>query len=465
MVKQRKFSLMDPLSLLFVLIIITAVCTWIVPAGEFNRVENAETGRMVVVPGSYHHIEPSPVAFFDVFKAFPQGMEQAAYIMFFLLIIGGAFRVMEATGAINVGIASMVKKLVGREMLLVPVVMFVFSLGGCFMGVAEEVLAFLPMMLAVSLTLGFDSITGVAICLLGAGMGFAGALTNPYTIGVAQGIAGLPMFSGMEYRIVIYCALVVTGTAYVYNYARKVKKDPTKSPMYEADKNLDFHLDVNNLPDATTRHKLVLLSFGIALLVVVVGVIKWGYYIEELGAIFMILAVVAGVLGGLYPDEIAAEFAKGASSFTGPALIIGFARVIIVLMDSGHITDTIINAMAYFVQSLPPSLSAAGMFLVQTLISFIVSSGSGQAALTMPIMAPLADVVGITRQTAVLCYQFADAFSNNMTVTSTEIMAAIAMAKIPWTTWAKWFLPLFLFWSGLAIVFIVIAVHINYGPF
>lgn len=451
--------------MLVILAIIAAICTWVVPAGEFTRVEDAATGRMIVTPGSFHTIESSPVSFFDLFKAYPKGMEEAGYIMFFLLIIGGTFGVIEATGAMVVGVGSIVKRLAGRELLLIPVVMFILSLGGCFMGMAEEMLVFVPMMTAICLSVGFDSITAVAICLLGAGAGFAGTLMNPFTIGVAQGIAGLPMFSGMGYRAIIYVFMVATGITYVYRYASKIKKDPLKSPVHESDKTLDHHIDMSQIPDMTVRHKLVLLSFAIAMATVAFGIVKFGFYIEELGAIFMILGLVAGIVGGLYPDEIAQEFTKGASNFTGAALIVGFSRVIVVLMDQGHITDTVVNALASFVQTLPPTLTASGMFLVQTAISFVVSSGSGQAALTMPIMAPLADVVGITRQTAVLCFQFADAFSNNMTVTSTEIMAALAMVRIPWITWAKWFLPLFLFWSALAMVFITISVYINYGPF
>lgn len=465
MQKTRKFSMLEPLSLLFALILIAAVCTYVLPAGQFDRVENAETGRMVVVPNTFHEIEPSPVTPFGVFTSFPKGMEEAGYIMFFLLIIGGAFNVLEATGAVNVAMGSAIKRMAGRESLMIPVLMFIFSLGGCFIGMAEEMLAFLPMVLAVCLTMGFDSITAVAICLLGAGAGFAGTMTNPFTIGVAQGIAGLPLFSGIEYRAIIYVVLVTVGILYVWRYASKIKKDPTKSPMYEADKNLDFRIDMDNIPDMTIRHKLVLAAFALAIIAVVFGVIKLGFYIEELGAIFIILTVVAGILGGLYPDEIAQEFTKGASNFVGAALIVGFARVIVVILDAGNVMDTIINGLSYLVKILPPSLAAAGMFIVQTIISFVVSSGSGQAALTMPIMAPLADVVGVTRQTAVLCFQFADAFSNNMTVTSTEIMAAIAMAKIPWTTWAKWFLPLFSLWSAIALVFIMISVAIGYGPF
>jgi len=463
--KRKKHFITEPLGLLFIIVLIAAVCTYFVPAGIFDRVEDVATGRIIAVADSFHNVEQTPVKFFDVFKSIPVGMGEAGYIMFFLFIIGGAFSVMEATGAINVALSTVVKKMAGKETLLIPVVMFVFSVGGTLMGLAEETLAFLPFILSVCISLGFDSITAAAICLLGAGAGFAGATTNPFTIGVAQGIAGLPLFSGMGLRFAIYITLVVTGIAYVYRYAKIIKNDPTKSVMYEQDKLLEVHVDTENIPQFTSRHKLVLITFGLGMLGVVIGVMKFGFYIDELSAIFVIIAVVSGIIGGLGVDEIAREFTKGAGNFIFPALIVGVSRAITVVLTQGNIMDTIIYGLSTIVNVLPSSLTALGMYVVQSIISFIIPSGSGQAALTMPIMAPLADMVGVTRQTTVLGFQFADAFSNNLTPTSSEFMAAIALCKIPWAKWAKWFMPLFITWNIIAIVFILISVAIGYGPF
>lgn len=463
--KIKKQGISEPLGILFIIIIIAAVCTYFVPAGIFDRIEDTATGRMLAVADSFHYVEQTPVKIFDVFKAIPIGMGEAGYIMFFLLIIGGTFSVMEATGAITVGLGNVVKKMAGKETMLIPVVMFAFSLGGTLIGMAEEVIAFLPLILAACISLGFDSITAAAICLLGAGAGFAGATTNAFTIGVAQGIAGLPLFSGMGLRFAVYVTLVVTGITYVYRYAKKIKKDPTKSLMYEQDKLLDVHIDADNIPEFTKRHKLVLLVFGLGIVCLVIGVIKFGFYIDELSALFIIMAILAGVFGGLSIDEIAREFTKGAGNFVFAALIVGVSRAITVVLTEGTIMDTIIYGLSSIINMLPPSLTAVGMYIVQTTISFIVSSGSGQAALTMPIMAPLADMVGITRQTSVLCFQFADAFSNNLTPTSTEFMAAIALCKIPWIKWFKWFLPLFITWNLIAIGFVLLSVAIGYGPF
>ncbi len=464
-IKKKRFSVTEPLGLLFIIIFIAAICTYILPAGVFDRVEDETTGRMIAIAESFHYVEQTPVKIFDIFKAIPAGMGEAGYIMFFLLIIGGTFSVMEATGAISIGLANIVKKMAGKETLLIPVVMFAFSIGGALIGMAEEVLAFLPIILSICISLGFDSITAVAICLLGAGAGFAGALTNPFTIGVAQGIAGLPLFSGMGLRFAIYVTLVITGITYVYRYAKKIKKDPTKSLMYEQDKLLNVHIDTVNIPEFTTRHKLVLMTFGLGIAGLVIGVLKFGFYIDELSALFVIVAILAGLFGGLSVDEIAREFTKGAGNFVFAALIVGVSRAITVVLTNGNIMDTIIYGLSSIIKILPPQLTAVGMYIVQTTISFVVSSGSGQAALTMPIMAPLADLVGVTRQTSVLCFQFADAFSNNLTPTSTEFMAAIALCRIPWGKWFKWFLPLFTIWNLIAMGFVLLSVAIGYGPF
>jgi len=464
-IKKKRFTVTEPLGLLFIIIIIAALCTYFVPAGMFDMVEDVTTGRMVAVADSYHYVDQSPVGFFDLFKSIPIGMGEAGYIMFFLLIIGGTFSVMEATGAINVGLSNIVKKMSGREALLIPVVMLMFSLGGAFIGMAEEVLAFLPLILAICISLGFDSITATAICLLGAGAGFAGSLTNPFTVGVAQGIAGLPLFSGIGLRFGLYISLLITGVAYVYRYANKIKKDPTKSLMYEQDKLLNVHLDITNIPDFTIRHKLVLLTFALGIFALVVGVLKFGFYIDELSALFIIIALFSGIFGGLSADEIVREFIKGAGNFVFAALIVGVSRGITVVLSQGNIMDTIIYAMSNIIKVLPSSLTAIGMFIVQSIINLFVNSGSGQAALTMPIMAPLADLVGVTRQTSVLCFQLGDAFSNNIAPTSTEFMAAIALCKIPWTKWFKWFFPLFIIWNLIAMGFIILSVLIGYGPF
>jgi len=372
---------------------------------------------------------------------------------------------MQKTGAVDVGMGTMVKKMSGRETLIIPVIMFIFSLGGAFLANAEEVLAFIPLVVTICVAMGFDSITGTAMLLLGAGAGFSSGITNAFTVGVAQGIAGLPLFSGIELRFVVYAVLTLVTIAYVYSYAKKIKKNPKLSSMYEEDRNMAININLNNLPEFTTRHKLVLLSFAASVVAIVFGVIKFNFYIDELSGVFLILSLVAGILGGLKAEEIADEFIKGAGDLLYAGIIIGFSRATTIVLTNANIMDTIINAMAGVLDGLPSIVSAVGMFVVQSLFNILVPSGSGSAAVTMPIMAPLGDMIGVTRQTTVLAYQFGDAFMNVISPTTGFFMAALAMNKISWNKWVKWFLPLFVVWCLIAAVFLIIAVQIGYGPF
>lgn len=463
--KRKTLKMPSALVLLVIIILFAALASYLVPAGMFDRVEDLNTGRQVVDPTTFHYVDQNPIGIFELFLAIPAGMQQSASIIFFLLIIGGAFRIMQATGAIDVGMGTVVKKMAGKETLLIPVVMFIFSLGGAFIANAEEVLAFMPLMVSICIAMGFDSITGTAILLLGAGAGFASGITNAFTVGVAQGIAGLPLFSGMGLRFAAYFALTSVTIIYVYLYAKRIKKNPSLSSMHEQDKHLSFNIDIDNLPAFTTRHKLVLLTFLLGVVGLVFGVIKYGFYIDELSAIFLIVGLVAGFAGGLKGDQIAEEFVKGCGDLLFAGVIIGFSRATTVILTNANVMDTIINGMAGVLKVFPTIVSAVGMFVVQDIFNIIVPSGSGQAAITMPIMAPLADVIGLTRQTAVLAYQFGDAFTNVLTPTSGYFMAAIAMSNISWNKWAKWFLPLFGMWCLIAAIFLVIAVQIGYGPF
>ncbi|MBS4535771.1 YfcC family protein [Clostridium sp. D2Q-14] len=462
---MKKFRLPHTYALLFFIIIFAAILTYVVPAGEFDREEDPDTERIFVVPESFHKVESNPVGPFDLFKAIPQGMESAGYIIFFVLMIGGSFGILQSTGAIDAGIGKAVIAMKGKEKLIIPVVMFIFSLAGAMLGSAEEMLPFYPIVISLALALGFDSVTGTAMVLLGAGAGFAGAFLNPFTVGIAQGIAGLPLFSGIEFRLIVYAAILGVTIIYVYRYASKIQKKPELSPTYEQDKIKQENLNIDNLPEFNTRHKLVLGILVVGMGILAFGVIKLEFYITELTATFLIIGILAGIAGGLGINEIGEEFVNGAKELVYGALVIGLATSIMVVLEEGRILDTIINGMATLVQGLPSTLSGIGMFLVQSLMNIFVPSGSGQAAVSMPIMAPMSDVVGITRQTSVLAFQLGDGFSNVISPTSGYFMAAIAIGGITWEKWAKWMLPLFLIWTAIGAVFVALSVIINYGPF
>jgi uncharacterized ion transporter superfamily protein YfcC len=448
--------------LLFIVLAIAVGLTYLLPAGEYARVD--VDGRSVVDPTTFKQLESSPVNLLGLFKSIHTGMVETANIIFFVLIIGGTFGVLTATGAIEALIVTLSKKLANKEKLLIPVMMLFFAMGGSLMGMAEETLPYIAILIPLAIALGFDAITGTAIVLVGAGVGFTSAIMNPFTVGVAQGIAELPTFSGMGYRIGVFVVMYIVSVAFVYRYAMKVKKDRSYGFYGEFANKKEEELLNSNIK-METRHKWILACFLLNFAVLAYGVIEYGWYITEIAGLFVLLGIVIAIIGKLSANQYVESFMKGAASLIAGALIIGVARSIVVVLNEGHILDTILYYSSSVINQLPPSLNAFGMLVLQTIISFIVPSGSGMAALTMPIMTPLADLVGVTRQTAVLAYQFGDGISNIFIPTSGYFMAGLAIAGIPWVRWMKWILPLILLQYGIAVVAVVVAQMIGYGPF
>lgn len=465
--KKRKFKAPDALVLIFILLIVSSILTYVVPAGEYDIVVDPNTGRELVDASSYHGVENNPVSLWGVLKSIPQGMDEAASVINFLLLIGGVFGVLQATGAIDALIGFTVKKLSGRERLIIPAILIIWGVGGSIIGNFEECLAFLPLQITLCLALGFDSLTGISLGMLGVGAGYVGAILNPFTVGIAQGIAGVPMFSGMGLRVVAFILVLGSAIIFVYRYAGKIQKNPELSPVYEDDKLSPYR--GQNITDITgkftKRHKFVLLTFVVGIIILVFGVINFEFYLVEIAAIFVAIGIITGIIGGLALNKIVDAFVSGAGNLIYAALAVGFARAIVVIMTQGRILDVIVYGASTVVGGLPASLSAVGMFFIQGFINVVVPSGSGQAAVTMPIMAPIADVLGITRQTSVLAYQFGDGITNLVTPASGELMAALAMTKISWGKWMKWLLPLLIFWYIACSILLVIAVQIGYGPF
>jgi uncharacterized ion transporter superfamily protein YfcC len=323
--------------------------------------------------------------------------------------------------------------------------MLMFSLGGATFGMNEEIIPFVLIIVPICLALGYDSIVGVAIPLIGAHIGFASAFLNPFNVGIAQGIAEVPLFSGIGYRMISWAISTTVAILFLFWYARRLKKNPQISPMYNEDearrKNEHFDEVYNNNNHFSTRHKLVLLTFILSLILLVVGVIKFHWYIEEIAAMFFIMGIVVGIIGRLNSDDLIKAFVDGAKDLVGTALIIALARATLVLSRDANIIDTILYGLSPYIESSSPIFASQKMFVVQAVINFFVHSGSGQAALTMPIMAPLADLTGVSRQTAILAFQFGE-YTNIIIPTSAVTMGALSMAKVPWDKWAKWVLPL-----------------------
>lgn len=462
--RVKKFKVPHVYVILLSIVLLCGILTYIVPAGEYLMEENAQ-GRSVLAPDSFHYTEGNPIGIFGLLRSVPQGMAETAEIIFFIFIVGGSFSVLEATKAVESGLGKVTQAMAGREKALVPIIMFIFGVGGGVFGMAEETLPFIPIMVTLAIALGFDSLTGIGIVLAGAGAGFAGAFMNPFTVGVAQGIAGLPLFSGMKFRLIVFSVMMITAIAYVYWYGNKVKKNPEKSIVYEFDKTREDTLDLDNLREFTTRDKGVLLTLAATMGLLVFGVVEYGWYIQEISALFLGMAMVVAIIGKLGFNGFAEELVKGMSNLAGGALVVGFARAILVVLTDGMILHTILNSAATLVSTLPSSLTALGMYVFQIFLNFIIPSGSGQAAVSIPILAPLSDLVGVTRQTAVLAYQFGDGISNILTPTSGYFMAGLALAKIPWNKWARWFFPLFLIEFVIGGVLVFIAHMIQFGPF
>lgn len=461
--KNRQIKVPHVMVMLLVILILAGISTYVVTPGEYARME--VNGRTVIDPASYQVVERNVLGIFEMLKAIPQGLSDVSYIVFFCFIIGGAFKVVQETGAILAGISIITRKLKGREKMIIPVIMILFALAGSLFGMAEETLAFIPLIVPLALTLGFDSITGVAMVLVGAGAGFAGAWMNPFTVGIAQGIVELPIFSGVAYRAIVWSVLTGIAIIYVYRYASKIKKDPQLSPVYEEDLVRDKDVDFSKIDEITISHKLVLVTFFSTFVLLVYGVTKLGWYINELAALFIGMALLCGIFGKLGADNTAKTFIDGAKDLTMAALVIGLARGVLIVLTEGHIIDTVLHSMANVVQSMPGYFSALAMYVFQCLLNIIVPSGSGQAALTMPIMGPLSDLAGVTRQTAVLAYQLGDGFTNIMSPTCGYFMGILGLVGIKWEKWAKWFLPLLIMWFIAGGVFVVIAHITQFGPF
>ena len=344
--------------------------------------------------------------------------------------------------------------------------MLVFSLAGSVFGMCEETIPFILIFIPLAISLGYDSIVGVAIPFLGAAAGFAAAFFNPFTVGVAQGLSNLPLYSGLAYRLVVWVIGTTITIAFVMVYAARIKKDPTKSPVYDLDRERTETGPAGgaDMAEWNWHHRAVLAVFGLGIVLLVAGILIKDWYIEEIAALFMAMGLVAGFVAGQGPSQIAKNFVAGARDFVGVAFVIACGRAILIVAQDAKILDTMLYSASNFISVFPRIVTAQMMFLTQSVINFFVHSGTAQAALTMPIMAPLSDLVHITRQTTVFAYQLCE-FVNPILPTSAVTMGVLGMAKIPWDKWAKWFLPLMLILVGLSLLLLIPPVLTNWGPF
>lgn len=501
-------------TIVFALILLAAVCTWFVPAGEYVResvtVQNADGStsiREVVQNNSFHYVERQPQTW-QVFSALFDGFVDKADIIIFILMVGGAFNILNNSRAIEVGVMAFLRRVlklnryrlfkrVGVENIIISLIMVMFSLFGAIFGMSEETIAFVIIFIPLAISMGYDSIVGVCMCYVAAHVGFAGAMLNPFTIGIAQGIAGLPIFSGLEYRFLCWIVLTIIGIAFVLWYANRVKRHPEKSPTYKLDdywrartesqqqNPVVYHTptaawvmygllsavmiytavampattiavgggegDLPILPVLaalfvilgfiTLRKSVHFFVLNILLFTIcylIVGVLGYGWYVKEISTLFLAMGICSGVADKQGADDISKLFLAGCKDLLSAALIVGLASGIIFIMRDGKIIDTLLYGLTRSLAETGDVTSVSVMYLFQTLLNLVMPSGSAKAALTMPIMAQFSDLIGVSRQTAVLAFQFGDGFTNMLTPTSGVLIAVLGVAKIPYATWVKW---------------------------
>ncbi len=459
--QKKKWKTPHTFVILVAIIIIAAIATYLIPAGEFTRFKDAATGKTLVEAGSYHRIASNLLNPLLIPSAIYTGIVKSASTITFMLIIGGAFEVITSTGALTALCKKLSKTFSKHKYAVIPVFLTLFSIFGFTMGMSSEVMIFVPIGITLALFPGLDKVTGTAMIALGAAVGFTAGILNPFNVGVAQDIAELPLFSGMAYRIVILVILLAATSAYIIIYAKKVAANPEKSVIYGIQEDTEYTFeDVSDSISKSQIAVLVIMAAGFGILIY--GLSKKGWYFEEMSGLFIFMGIACGLVSGYGPSRIAKEFGNGAKGIVVGCLIIGIARTVEVILSDAKILDTIVYGIVNIVNVMPGSIKAVGMFICQSLINCVIVSGTGQAAVTMPLMVPVSDLVGISRQTAVLAFQLGDGFSNSVLPMSSSLMGYLAVSKIPYSKWLKFMMPLFLIWTALGCLFMLGALIIGY---
>ncbi|WP_321309380.1 YfcC family protein [Marinifilum fragile] len=494
--------------IVFAIVVLSAILTWIIPGGEFDRttVNVNGTDREVIVQGSYHQIESQGQSW-EIFSSFFKGFVDKADIIMFILVIGGAFWIMNASKSIDVGIYSFLKftqkleknktiRKIGVNNIILTLIMLVFSAFGATFGMSEETIAFVIIFVPMSIKMGYDSIVGVCICFVAAGLGFAGALLNPFTIGIAQGLSNLPLFSGIEYRLFCWVVINVIGFAFILRYAAKIRKNPQASLVYTDDaywrkhtdtdmEELEFYtpksawvtyfillitmvvfsfhypmttLKVGNskmttyvLPIVTglfailglislrkSVHFYILNLLLFTIIYLIVGVMGYGWYIMEIATLFFAMGIFSGIAFNNTANEITNLFLEGSRDILSAAMIVGLAGGILIVLEEGNVIDSILYYISQSMNDFGKMASVSIMYLIQNIINVIIPSGSAKAALTMPMMSQFSDLIGVSRQATVMAFQFGDGFTNMITPTSGVLIGVLGVAKIPYDKWVKW---------------------------
>jgi uncharacterized ion transporter superfamily protein YfcC len=509
-----KFTIPHNLVIVFSIIIIAAVLTWIIPGGKYDRhtVSINGTERSVIINNSFHYTDSQPQTW-QIFSAFYKGFINMSHIIVFILMLGGAFWIVNETKAIDVGIFSFlgftrrmervgIVKRVGVNNIIITLIMILFSLFGAIFGMSEETIAFAVIFVPLSISMGYDSIVGIALCYFAAHVGFAGAILNPFTVGIAQGLASVPMFTGIEYRAFCWVIITFASIAFVLWYASRIKKNPRVSPMYEADeywrKKGNSHIDeikyytpvsawvmafltgaalaafafrypVTKLVAGASAisapllpvlaglffvssyitlrksiHFFVLNILAFTMVYLVVGVLGYQWYIMEIAALFLAMGIVTGFASGKKPGDTTRLFVEGVKDIVSASLVVGFAGGIIAILTDGQIIDTVLFSLSGALKGANQMSAITIMYFFQSVLNLIITSGSAKAALTIPIMAEFSDIVGLSRQATIMAFQFGAGFTDMIAPTSGVLIGVLGMARVPYVKWLKWIMPVLL---------------------
>lgn len=462
--KKKGFTMPHTFVILLVIILFAAALTWIIPSGEYARVEDPVSGKKVVDASTFNYVENVHVNIQDIPMLIIKAFSANADLIMLILLSGGAIHMLTASGALQALIAAIVRKFSNRVEVFIPLLMLVFALICTTQGV-NTFIGFAPITVMLAMSLGLDSIVGVGIILLGGAIGFSTGTLNVSTTLIAQKIAELPNYSGIGYRWVCFVVYYIVTCLWLVRYAKKIQKNPELSPMYDLDKNSEFkNASLDEFGTLDTRKILSILALVVALIAIVYGCIKLDWDFAEQSAVFLVLAIAVGLIAGFDANKICTEFMNGTKKMLTAAFIIMFARAIGSVLSAGKITDTIVHSMAVVLTGLPAALLGVGMLVANTLINVVLTSGSGQAAAVMPIMIPLSDLLGVTRQTCILSFNFGDGFCNYILPTSTALMGILGAANVPYDRWMRFMWKMFAIWLGIGAVLVVIAQLIQYGP-
>jgi uncharacterized ion transporter superfamily protein YfcC len=531
---SKKLKFPHTYVIIFTLILIAAALTWLFPGGDYVQQVTVRDGKEVKEL-VFHYTDSNPQTW-QVFSALYKGFVRQAGIVVFILMIGGAFWIMNSTKALDAGIIAFIRftknlekyrifKIVGVNNVIIVMIMLLFSLFGSVFGMSEETIAFVIILVPLAISMGYDSIVGVCLCYLGAHLGFAASTLNPFTVGIAQGIAELPLFSGLEYRFVCWIIVNLVGITFVLIYAGIIKKNPQRSPVYKEDEywrqlrggdaeHITFHtptaawvtygvilavlilfsiyhpvtdLKIGRMEQPfrfpalpvmaslfaltgiftlrKTVHYFILSLLGFTILFLILGVLGYGWYISEIAALFLAMGIAAGLSMGYNANKNVGLFLDGARDIISAAIVVGLAGGIIVIMEDGKIIDTIMYRLSESLHQVSQIRAVGIMYVIQTTLNLIIPSGSAKAALTMPIMAPFSDLINLSRQATVMAYQFGTGFTNMITPTSGVLIGALGVAKIPYAKWVKWFWPLLLILLLLGFLLLIPTVTMKLNGF